>query len=498
MKWGRGLLALLASACAEPAVVWSPEPAVPEHPSLRLERIYATRVSSEVWIGGFDGAAIGSAKVVVERDGVAVAEASPDAAGRFRIAVPAQEGEWAISPPEGPAVVLRVRDPEVARAAALLDGLGGAGLTPNDLVILGPKQAPFGALVRSGDHAVSAIDLERGIQPDSGRFLERANPWFVAPVDPEGTEVVVSAYATGEVQRLDLVDRARPAVIYRPGGPVALEDPWPLLEPRDVDGDGTVEAAVLRYPLLTPQPVLVLGGRIYAAYTGVISVRLGSRGPVQLPPTLVSWALDDPDHPLRTPLPFHNPQELRALPDGRILVVASGVLDPRGDQVEVRTPSGVVVFDPDTNQVAERWDLQDFGAGTAVLGEEFLWVGSLARPFLRRIPRGGVGEIRELRVNDEEVDSIFRMIELDGGLVAVPSFNTDRLHVLDLRTGELDPAPFFAPFPVGPGRPVFSGLQVVARRPGRIGVDFVGPDLFLLFGPGSAITPLELRKVMGP
>lgn len=498
MKSETILVTLLVSACAEPAVIWSPEPAVPEHPSLRLERIYSTRSSAEVWIGGFDGAALGPATVVVERDGVSVAEATPDAFGRFRIAVPEQPGEWSIGRVGEPSVVLRVRDPEVARAAAILEGLGGAGLTPNDLVIVGTRQAPFGALVRSGDHAVSAIDLERGMQPDSGRFLERANPWFVAPVAPEGSEVVVSAYATGEVQRLDLVDRDRPAVIYRPGGPVELEQPWPLLEPRDVDEDGTAEAAVARYPLLTPQPVLVSGGRIYAAYTGVISVRLGSRGPVQLPPTLVSWALDDPDHPLRTPLPFHNPQELRALADGRILVVASGVLDPRGDRVEVRTPGGVVVFDPDTQSVVERWELQDFGAGTAVLDEEALWVGSLARPILRRIPRDGVGEIRELRVNDEEVDSVFRMIELEGGLVAVPSFNTDRLHVLDRRTAELNPAPFFEPFPVGPGRPVFSGLQVVARRPGRIGVDFVGPDLFLLFGPGSAIVPLELRKVMGP
>lgn len=491
-------LALLGLACAEPAVVWSPEPAVPEHPSLRLERIYATRSPTEILIGGFDGAAIGPAPVGVERDGVRITEATPDAHGRFRIATPAVDGDWAITRAGEPAVGLRVRDPEVARAAALLEGLGGAGLTPNDLVIVGPKHAPFGALVRSGDHAVSAIDLEQGLQPDSGRFLDRANPWFAAPVDPEGTEVVVSAYASGEVQRLDLVNRARPPVIYRPGGPVELAEAWPLLEPRDVDEDGTAEASVLRYPLITPQPVLVLGGRIYAAYTGVISVRLGSRGPVQLPPTLVSWALDDPDNPRRTLLPFHNPQELRALPDGRILVVASGVLDPRGDRVEVRTPGGVVVYDPMTDRVVERFDLADFGAGTAVLSEEALWVGSLARPILRRIPRFGSGDPTELLVNDEEVDSIFRMIELDGGLVAVPSFNTDRLHVLDLRTGQLNPPPFFEPFLVGPGRPVFSGLQVVARRPGRIGVDFTGPDLFLLFGPGSSITPLELRKVMGP
>lgn len=494
-----GLLGLLGPlACAEPALEWAPEPVVPEHPGLRLERIWAAAVDGAIQVGGFDGAVLGSGSLrVIGPDGVEHL-VTVDGRGRFFVEFPGEGEQIQVAPPTGPAVNFRVRRPQVARAAALWPPLGGAGLTPNDLVILGPKGAPLGALVRSGDHAVSPLDLQAGLLPESGRFLDRANPWFVAPVRPEGTEVVVSGWATGEIYRFDLRDPTRSPEIYHPGPPVELAEPRPLLEPRDVDGDGQQETEVRSYPLLSPQPVLVLGERVYAAYAGVISVRLGARGPVQLPATLVEWPLGQPEAPRRIVLPFHNPQELRALPDGRVMVVASGILDPRGDRVEVRSEGGVMVYDPAVGQLAETWALGDFGGGTALLTESDLWVGSLARPVLRRVRRAGGETPQDLRVNQEEVDSIFRMIELDGGLAAVPSFNTDRLHVLDLHTGALDPPPFFQPLEVGPGRPVFQGLQVVARRPGRIGLDFQGPDLFLLFGPGSVITPLELRKVLGP
>ena len=90
------------------------------------------------------------------------------------------------------------------------------------------------------------------------------------------------------------------------------------------------------------------------------------------------------------------------------------------------------------------------------------------------------------------------MIDLPGGLIGAASFNTDRLHVVDPRTRVVDPKPFCGPFVIGPGRPVFDGVQVCARRPGRAGVDFVEPDIYCLAGIASRVTPIELRKVLGP
>ena len=60
------------------------------------------------------------------------------------------------------------------------------------------------------------------------------------------------------------------------------------------------------------------------------------------------------------------------------------------------------------------------------------------------------------------------------------------------------PPPFLKPFSVGPGKPIFDGAQILARRPGRAGVDFTGPDLFCLSGIASRIWPIETRKLLGP
>jgi hypothetical protein len=62
----------------------------------------------------------------------------------------------------------------------------------------------------------------------------------------------------------------------------------------------------------------------------------------------------------------------------------------------------------------------------------------------------------------------------------------------------VDGAPFFGPIAVGPGRPLFDGLQIVAPRPGRAGVDFVGPDHLALLGIASKIVPLDTQEVLGP
>jgi hypothetical protein len=143
----------------------------------------------------------------------------------------------------------------------------------------------------------------------------------------------------------------------------------------------------------------------------------------------------------------------------------------------------------------EQIDMRDFAPGSALFTAERMVVASLAHPRIRMV---GLDSTEDVTLNGETTDSIFRLVDLGGGLVGVPSFNTDRLHILDARTGTLDPEPFFAPLAIGPGRPLFDGLQIVAARPGRRGVEFTGPDLFALTGQASELIPIELRKVLGP
>jgi hypothetical protein len=72
------------------------------------------------------------------------------------------------------------------------------------------------------------------------------------------------------------------------------------------------------------------------------------------------------------------------------------------------------------------------------------------------------------------------------------------LRFIDSTTGELDPAPFYSPLVVGRGPPISDGIALIARRPGRAGVDFAGPDLFALSNLASRVVPIELEALLGP
>ncbi len=78
-------------------------------------------------------------------------------------------------------------------------------------------------------------------------------------------------------------------------------------------------------------------------------------------------------------------------------------------------------------------------------------------------------------MNNFPVDSLFRMVDLGGGLLGVPSFNTDQLYIVDARRGMVSPPPFYAPLKVGAGPPVLDGLQVVVPKAGSPGRRFRRP-----------------------
>ena len=122
-----------------------------------------------------------------------------------------------------------------------------------------------------------------------------------------------------------------------------------------------------------------------------------------------------------------------------------------------------------------------------------IWTASLLKAQITNVKTNAV-----IVLNDQSIDSIFRLIELPGRLIAATSFNTDKLFIFDAEDGRLNPYPFVSPFSVGPGPPVFDGAQIVARRPGRAGVDYTGPDLYVLSGLASRIWSVETRKLLGP
>lgn len=502
-------LAALMLACAPGVGGPDPDPAVPSEAGIALELMYFVRGPDGLArFGGlassFGGAGSGWDFRV---EGDTPRSIEPDARGGFELELGRVDATSGVLHRDGqPIERFRLREAEAARRAAVWPAVGGAGSVPNDLLFVGEGAPPRLVLVRSGDHAVSVFDLELGLDAglgvrlpelDAARGPMGAQPWFAAPL-PDGERVAVSAFLHGRVYVVHLpslrVERS-----FEPSGPVSLPAPIALPYPLDLDGDGRIVSSVSRFVPRCPQGVLVHGDHLFVAYSGFVAPRLSdARPPVYLPGVLLRFSLREPERaPQSLLLPFQNPQWLGLAQDpARLLVVSSGVLDA-DPEVRATSAGGVMLVSLDAFELEHSVDLGTRAPGSALLFEGELWVSSLVRPEVWRVALYG-GDEAVFRLNDERVDSVFRLVPLPGGLIGAPSFNTDRLHVIDPRRRLLDPSPFFGPLELGPGRPIFDGLQVVARRPGRGGVDFVGPDLYALSGVASRVVPVELRKVLGP
>lgn len=484
---------------------------------MRPELIFASRdpASGTVVVGALEGGLEPlDALIVRSAAGLELGRVFSDAHGRAVLELDAdvRDERLSLAPGRAPEEGLdyRVRDPATARVQAVCAPIDGVGSVPNDLGVIDAAD-PVGVVVRSGDNAVSAFDLAHGLETaSSGARLDpgdgtcgfgAANPWFFAPLDAR--RVAVTGYGSGRSYVVD-VRRGTLERVLSPPSRVLLDAPLILPRAIDADCDGDREVEIQAFRPRTPQAIAVVGDWLVVGYTNVFAPRLDAlRGPILLPGVLVAHRLDDLGaEPEVLMLPSFNPQEIRAIDgvDGRprALVVASGVLDVAGHAPRAVTEGAVSIVDIDRRRVDRTFALGDFAPGTALVRGDALWVGSLVLARLRRIDLETGAALADVPLNTEAVDSVFRLVELPGGLVGAPSFDTDALHVLDPRTGRLDPPPFFGPLAVGPGRPALEGLSLVARRPGRAGVDFVGPDLFALSALASRIRPIELRKVLGP
>lgn len=490
--------ALTTAGCAEGGGGQCPAlaPAGEKHPAsgvLALERIYAAlRASDRVEVGGLDGAAPPGSSVLIAGQAAEV-----DVHGRFRLELRGAPTSVEVASAAQPSEVFlfRVRDSTVARAKVVGPAWGGAGSVPNDLLFEGERAL----LVRSGDGALSELPFGHGADDCSRglRFAEvdgrGSDPWFAAAA---GGSVYVS---DARLDRVYAIDRQRWAVTstFADQTSIELSPPLTLACPADVDGDGNLERSVARFRPRAPQALLVMNGRLFVGMSGFLRPHLGDCPAIYLPSVLLSYALDAPGEVTRLRLPCQNPQELRQTAQGQLQVVCSGEIDqpPSGSPV-AQTDGAILWIDPMRLEVVRSQPLERFAPASALSQGDVTVVSSLVRAELLLLSGAGLIERRQL--NAESVDSVFRLAPGPGGLIFAPSFDTDRLHTIDPRTGVVDGAPFFGPIVVGPGRPLFDGLQIVAPRPGRAGVDFVGPDHLALLGIASKIVPLDTQEVLGP
>ncbi|MBI4821798.1 MAG: hypothetical protein HY791_36395 [Deltaproteobacteria bacterium] len=494
-------LFLVGIACGEKVDPELAEPAVTDVEGARLERMYAVRgPDRKIHAGGYPGSARPLMPIELRLNGQVLGSTVADQSGRFRLVVDSDAAAIELVLPEA-SISFRVRDAESGRSSAPRSRWSGLGNVPNDVAAL-----PDGtlAVARSGDNAVGVIspsgELQLGVRlpsvEEGGREL-RANPWFVAALDEQ--RVVTTAYGQRRVFIVDLSSRAIESTLDL-ADEVVLPSAFKLTRPFDVDENGTLETEVTRFVPKGPQGTAISGHELFATFTSVVSASEGTELPVVLPGVLARWNLEAPATPPETlVLPALDPQEVRVSPRSTLWVVCSGALARSGGPTRAISPGALVEVDPSTMQVLRSVPLGDFGPSSAIeRSDGMLWVSSLVRGRVGLFHPDESAPRQVVAVSEEEVDSVFRLTPFFDGLAFVPSFDTDRLHVLDLTTGELNPPPFFAPLVLGPGLPIISGLQVVALRPGRPGVDFVGPDAFALLGLASQVVPIELRKLFGP
>jgi hypothetical protein len=489
-------VALLVIGCGTDPTGPDPSERLPSDAPLRLELTYAVaRSGGEIELGGLDGALDAGARVELLGDeGALLGEATADPDGRFSIRARGLASDRVRARiPGGDSWSFTVRDPAVAVKEAVRLIEGSAGSIPNDLVFLSVDRA---LLVRSGDDAISVIEPSRGLEGAIGgvRFPQGALPWFATAIDAEGKKAAVTAIGDGKVYLLDLERGSIEATLDPPE--VTLDEPFVLSRSIDLDGDGAEEDRITRFRARSPQAIAVRGDRLFVAYSGFVDAGAGDRPPVYVPAVIADSSILDGRLLEVRVLGDMNAQEIRVV-GGELLIVCTGVLDQRAGVPRAITPGAISIRDLDREGELRRFDLGTFAPASAVVAAGGVWLSSLAKGEVMRIDLST--EAREtIALNDEAVDSVFRLALLPGGLIAAPSFNTDRLHLIDVHTRALDPAPFFAPLELGPGRPIFDGLQIIARRPGRAGVDFTGPDLLAVSGVASRLRAIDLRRVLGP
>ena len=310
---------------------------------------------------------------------------------------------------------------------------------------------------------------------------------------------------------------------------------------------GAVRAAVfLDAPVPLPRPARDSGGRLVSEvtpdfasgaalvrdrlYVTTSNLRESGTNPVNDPGTILVFVRDDdiggPTYrPARTPVIVttgFNPTEITRYGNDLLLVTNAGVLALRGGGVEPLTGASVDILDTTSDRIVGTIPLGRTGPSFKPIAITADWergfLGSAAYNHLYELDLSGLnrligtgpflfgppsfpervraGEANPIvMTGDPAFSSEFTVqaqVSPSGAVVLATAFNSGTLGVADL--GEV-PARAFAdtirvtdPSPslneVGPG--------AFALRPGRRGIDYEGPDLFVLTGsPTGLLVTLE-------
>lgn len=528
MRWWRclGVAGMALAGCTDPVegpVVPGPLPRT----ETRYERMALFDEGGGVArLRGWDGALpVGATATVFDvESGSQMVQATADENGRIDVTFAAHTDQvFTVRPGVTNDLPLdfRARTRADAMRQMVRQRLAGTGSTPNQVVVdpNGPLTGDTPAyVVLSGDNALDNASMDDGARgPALVAFEETASPLGPLAATPwhahvDGTLAWVSRYAQGTFSTVDLASgavRATSSTLPLQ----TLAQPLSLDPPVDADGDGVEDTQTSVLLPRNPTGLTRVDNTLVVAFANVLSTN--ATGHSQYGPgMLAAFELDAQGRPQGTPrvvsLPWVNPQWVVAHPDGNAVVVsATGALHRDGGGWQVQSNGGVAVVALRDLTVTQQWDLGDFAPSKPLFVTEghALMVPSVLRARLARmdITTGqlthGPGAPQPALVLEDTQDlrSVFECALHATGLVACALFDKDTVVFVDPRTQEVNPWPFTGPvvIPENAGQ-VRLGLQSLAVRPGRNGVDRTGPDVVLLMSLASRLAALDTRFVFGP
>ncbi len=286
---------------------------------------------------------------------------------------------------------------------------------------------------------------------------------------------------------------------------ITLSTPLPLSKPFDYDNNGSDNTTITDIAIRSPGGIAIANNTLWiptANYLRYTAPAVAAPGLV-LRYTITSSGLTPASVPYIVTSGF-NPTGIVAT-GSTVLVTNSGVIDIVGGEAIPQTPSSVDMWDATTGALIANVpaDLAALSFATpAVDGEgRFAYYGSVAFSEVyqldiaqRQFTRNLTNPIPLAGANTP--DYITGMaISPDNGRAYVGSFDHSALFMLNLTASPINAlsTSYSVGFPKGVSAEnptgVNTGVGDIAIRPGKPGVDFQGPDIFVLTGnPGTLVT----------
>ena len=262
-----------------------------------------------------------------------------------------------------------------------------------------------------------------------------------------------------------------------------------------------------------PSDVAVLGNSIFVLFSNYLRVE---RPAITAPGVLLQFSADWDQNqigvnPTLITTPYFNPVSITPIRE-KLWIGQSGVIDRQGGQGITQTESAISIWSPEKQQWVKTLSFGTSGLSfdsiTTNRDETVGWIGSATRNVLYELDlvntallHGNTDPIIVSENGGEQHDSISDVsISSDEQKIYISSFNQSRVYIANLSRGIVSSIGDF--FPIGhpagetPENPsgANTGAGPSKTRPGIPGIDFSGPDLFILSGYPGALYALTTES----